>query len=490
MIAAIYLRKSRAEENEPVSETLSRHRDILTAYAKKQKITVADVYEEVVSGDSLYGRPQMMKLMENLSKYEAVLCMDIDRLGRGAMHEQGLIFDAFRKSDTLIVTPGKTYDMADDMDDSLISFKALFAREEYKMIRGRLRRGTLKAVEEGCYLSNAPFGYTQTRKNKKPTLAIEPKEAEGVKLIFKLYIEGKGCQVIADTLHALGYRPRRGVKFNRTTIAKIIRNPVYTGKVVWNQYSFERPKNQGEKHVKRVKPHDEWLVVDGLHDAIIEEAVYEEANKRLTGRYHPPYYKSDDIKNPLAGVLFCKNCGRAMARQPLYKKYNQPMIICPTAGCMMSSSLETTEKIFMDGLAYILSSQKIHEPQKKENADQIMDTELLARNELSKLQQQMKKQHEMLERGVYDIDTFIARRDEITKRIDETQKAISTAERKTVSSELEIIKKLEAVLESYWQSDYTARNQLIKTVIKRAEYDKPKGSAWKTLPEIKILEYR
>ena len=488
MTAAMYLRKSRAEENEPASETLSRHRDILTAFAKQQGITVADVYEEVVSGDSLYGRPQMLRLLENLRKYESVLCMDIDRLGRGAMHEQGLIFDAFRKTGTLMITPGKTYDMSDDMDDSLISFKALFAREEYKMIRGRLRRGTIKAVEEGCYLSNAPFGYKQVRVNKKPTLAIEPDEAEGVRLIFSLYREGKGCQIIADTLHALGYRPRRGVKFSRTTIGKILRSPVYIGKVVWNQHQCERPTHPDEKHRKRIKPYEEWLVTDGLHPAIIEPRIFEEANKRYRGRYHPPYNKGGTVMNPLAGVLFCKNCGRSMIRQPLQgKPYNQPILHCTTAGCMMSSSLEVTERMFYDGLAHMLSSLKATAPEEP-LGEEGPDVAALAEAELSRMAGQLDKLHELLEQGVYDVDTFMRRRDELNGRIRQTQDAMKNRPAKPDAAET--VERLVSVLEDYWSLDSGRRNLLIKTVIRRATYHKPKGSGWGAPPEIEIVELR
>lgn len=485
MTAAMYLRKSRAEENEPVTQTMSRHREILTAYAAKNNITVAEVYEEVVSGDSLYRRPQMLRLLENIHKYDAILCMDIDRLGRGAMREQGLIFETVRNAGVLIVTPAKTFDMNDDMDDSLISFKALFAREEYKLIRGRLRRGTLKAVEEGCYLSNAPYGYTQIRINKKPTLAIEPHESDAIRLIFDLYIKGHGCQHIADTLHAAGYRPRRGEIFNRTTIAKIIRNPVYIGKIVWNQYCFQRPKIDGQKHIKRLKPSSDWLITDGLHEAIIDSETFEKANAIMSHKYHPPYRKPNELQNPLAGVLYCQNCGRAMVRLPLNnKKYNQPIIICPVSGCCMSSNQTQVEQFFYDGLSRLMTALKPTEPESKAvSTINILDS---AKAELTKLKSQLSKQNDMLERGVYDLDTFLERQDEINKRILATEAIIS--ERQESSNNLPA-QQIETVLAEYWSANAFERNQLIKTVVKKAVYVKPKGSGRGTLPIIEITEW-
>lgn len=485
MTVAMYLRKSRAEENEPVADTLSRHREILFEYAEKSNLVVVHIYEEVASGDSLYGRPEMLKLMERLPTYEAVLCMDIDRLGRGAMHEQGLIFEAFRTAGVLIITPVKTYDMRDDTDDSLISFKALFAREEYKMIRSRLRRGTLKAVSEGCYLSNAPFGYKQIRAGRKPTLEIVPREAEGVRLIFKLYCEGHGCQAIADTLHTIGFHPRRGQKFNRTTIAKIIKNPVYTGKVVWNQFSVDRPGKPDQKHTKRIKKRDEWMIVNGLHEAIIDTALYEDANRRMAERYHAPYNRGV-IQNPFAGILYCETCGRAMVRQMSNKRYSRPMLLCPTAGCMMSTALDAVEDIFFAVLNSVLDELETMPETVQPNTE--FDITDNARAELSRLRQQMGKLHDFFEQGVYDADTFIRRRDELIERSQNAEAVILTASRSVRSSER--IERIKSVLERYWDGDARERNQLLKAVIRKAVYRKEKGSGWSTEPIIRITEWR
>ena len=93
--SAMYLRKSRAEEHMSLEDTLRRHKAALTAYAERYgyQVLPEDIYEEVVSGESLFSRPKMLQLMEAVSarKYEAVLCMDMQRLGRGGMYDQGFI---------------------------------------------------------------------------------------------------------------------------------------------------------------------------------------------------------------------------------------------------------------------------------------------------------------------------------------------------------------------------------------------------------------
>lgn len=488
MIAAMYLRKSRAEEQSPVSETLARHREALTAHAAAGNITVAAVYEEVASGDSLHGRPEMLRLLADLSHYDAVLCMDIDRLGRGAMREQGLILEALRDANVCVVTPGKTYNLRDDTDDSLISFKALFAREEYKLIRGRLRRGVMKTIQDGGYVANAPYGYRRTRIHKKPTLLIDEREADAVRLMFDLYEKGNGCQSIADTLHSLGYTPHRGVKFNRTSVAKILRNSIYIGKIVWNQRSYKRPKHPGEKSSRTQNPESEWLVFEGVHDPIIGEDQFKRVNTLLSHRYHPPYRKPDEIKNPLSGVLFCANCGRSMTRQPQGNPpHSRPVILCQTAGCCMSSNLDVVEQAVYTALKVLLLELPTHA---KESGIPSAGNDRMAQNaesEISRLKNQLNSLHDLLERQIYDADTFQTRREDIEARI--------KAAREIVRQSHEIkpaeipAHPLRTILDAYWTGNALERNRLIRSAIGRMEYVKPKNSGWKAPPTIRFISW-
>ena len=117
--AAAYIRKSRLEEGMDTQEVLSKHQKALVEYAAAHQIHLIEIYPEVVSGESLYARPQMLRLLQDVEegRYDAVLCMDLDRLSRGRMKDQGIILDTFRESDTLIITPEKVYDLSDDIDE-------------------------------------------------------------------------------------------------------------------------------------------------------------------------------------------------------------------------------------------------------------------------------------------------------------------------------------------------------------------------------------
>ena len=171
MNVAIYLRKSRADENNPL-ETLERHKEILLSYAKDNNLTVIDIFEEVISGGMLYNRTEMLKLLDAIPShiYDAVLCIDLDRLGRGSAADSEKIFDVLKENDVKIITLKKIYDLNNEYDEDYSEFEMFMARKELKFITRRMNRGRIKSINDGCFVSGAPFGYRNAVINKKHTL--------------------------------------------------------------------------------------------------------------------------------------------------------------------------------------------------------------------------------------------------------------------------------------------------------------------------------
>lgn len=243
MKTAIYLRKSRADleaEARGEGETLAKHRSTLLKIAKEMNLNVLAVREEIVSGESLVKRPEMLALLEEIedNKYDVVLCMDMDRLGRGGMKEQGIILETFKRSNTKIMTPRKTYDLNDEWDEEYSEFEAFMARKELKIITRRMQRGRVASVEAGNYLGiHAPFGYDIHRLNKRErTLTINSEEASVVRMIFDWYAnEDMGANAIRSKLNDLGYKSKLGNEWNPYSILDILKNNVYIGKVTWQK---------------------------------------------------------------------------------------------------------------------------------------------------------------------------------------------------------------------------------------------------------------
>lgn len=486
MKTAIYLRKSRAEDvNDSVEDTLRRHKETLLSFASKNDLVVEEIYEEVYTGDSLYSRPQMLRLLESVEdgRYDGVLCMDIDRLGRGGMREQGIILDTFKFSNTKIITPRKIYDLNDELDEEYTEFETFMARRELKTIKRRLRRGLEKTIAEGGYVSNAPYGYERVFENKLPTLRIKEEEAAFVRLIFDLYVnKGIGCQMIAYTINDMGAKPHRAASFGRTSVMRILKNPTYNGKIVWNQKQHIRKGSKGnDKTIVIYNPQEKWVVTDGHHPKIIDDALFQQAQEIIKRRSHPPSNKGI-VENPLSGVVFCKNCGAPMQRTRAKGAGNPYYLTCVKKGCMVSSKLEFVERAILKALRSQLelcaAKSKSIEVAKSDQYEAILSA---LENDLNQLTEQKNKLHDLLEQGVYDIDTYLSRQKALAERTVSVKKSIQeTQEQQSRSRRIDYkttAEKLRDVLQRYEKSNCQDRNILLKSVVESVTYNKEKGAA-------------
>lgn len=482
MEAAQYLRKSRMEEGMNTEEVLSRHRQALGEYAQRHGIHVVETYYEVVSGESLYARPEMLRLLEDVEagKYDAVLVIDLDRLSRGRMKDQGIILDAFRESDTKIITPEKTYDLNDEVDDELAEFKTFMARREYKIITKRLRRGLQQSIQNGCYVANAPYGYRNVTVDKKPTLEIYEPEAKFVRMIFDLYLQGYGCVAIARQITLLGSRPHRSDSWNRSSVAHILRNPTFTGKVVWNQKTHIKKGTKGNpKHITIYNPRDKWIITDGLHPAIIDQETYDKAQKILAGRYQPAKYDGT-IRSPLVGLIRCAKCGIHMQR--FYANEQQgkiPYLMCRTPGCCAAAKYAYVEEAVLDHLRTKLQELTVLGVKAPSVDTTILEAELEgARKELAVANKQKSRLYELLEIGEYDLPTFRERMEAVKGKISQLEEHISVTQgrlRTLQETEPDIqAQKIAAVLDAYEASDAPHRNALLRGVIDMIWYTKAK----------------
>lgn len=473
---AQYLRKSRAEEGMELEEVLAKHRRALAELAEKQHIVIADTYEEIVSGESIALRPQMLLLLDAVEqgKYAGVLCMDIDRLGRGGMRDQGLILDTFRASGTLIITPDKTYDLNDDSDEQMTEFKAFFARQEYKMIRKRMRRGVVATLEGGGYISNPPFGYRQCRVGKHPSLEVVEEEAKFVRMIFDKYASGAGVTSIADELNLLGVKTRRGAPWSRDTVRYILTNPVYLGKIYHNRRAC-RLNGSGSGYQKDPS---QWIVADGLHPPIITQEQWDAASQWRKNHYQPSRYDGK-AHHPLTGLMVCRKCGH---RMQLVSDKNDPYVYCSKSGCMPGTKQTYVEGAVLAALEEILAGLKresgSNSVQRIEAAKEALE---LAEAAVIKCTAKLNRLYDFLEDGTYDKATFLARMDACEQELHKLQARRRVAQ-ETLASMSEAnrqiqIDKLENALAMYGRSSRDERNILLKSIVASVDYWKEKGSS-------------
>lgn len=478
MEAGLYLRKSRNEEGLDTDELLAKHQKALLDYAREHQIHIVETYPEVVSGESLYARPQMLRLLQDVEDghYDCVLCMDLDRLSRGRMKDQGIILDAFKDSGTLIVTPEKIYDLADEIDEEYAELKTFMSRREYKIINKRLRRGLQQSIENGCYVANAPYGYRKATIDRKPTLEIYEPEAKFVRMMFELYAQGYGCVSVARHVNTLGAKPHRSAEFSRNSVVKILRNPTYVGKVVWNQKKHIKKGAKGNpKHITIYQPREQWTITNGLHPPIVDKTLFDQVQEILAGRYQPK--KNDGtVKSPLVGLVKCANCGMNMQRMVMKR---EPYLLCTRPGCCASAKAEYVETRILEYLEEALGRLSVSSANEYKPDTAIITTALDAiRKELAAAQRQKTRLYELLELGEYDIPTFRERMAAVREKITglehqetDTQRAIQDAAQADSTA---VAAKIRAVLDTYSTADAAGRNALLKSVIRVIYYRKEK----------------
>lgn len=500
---AAYLRKSRVDleqEAKGEEDTYKRHKRMLFELAKRFNITISDIYQEkpATSGERISERPEMIRLLGDVddTKWRGILVVEVERLARGDTMDQGIVAQAFKYSNTLIVTPMRTYDPSNPDDEEYFEFGLFMSRREFKTITRRLQGGRTSAIMEGRYPANvAPYGYVRKKlPGKGWTLEPHPDQAPIVQLIFSLYTESDpkkrmGTQRIARYLNETLHVPTlRNAEWTVATVNGILRNPTYIGKVRWNSRPQVRRKT-GKSRPRIAR--DKTLEKDGLHPPLVSEDVFERAQELMRRNGHA---RSVDgrITNPLAGLVRCGKCGFAMIGRP-YKDIPS-MLICSRQSCKnVSSYVHVVEDKILSGLEEWLKRYKAQWEKKRLTGHKTDEMKLKAiqasidgmKRQMEKLRLQKNTAHDLLEQNKYTYEVFMERSVEIKKSMEDLEDGIKRAsdeletEKKRISAKTEIIPRVKYVLDMYRKtSDPERKNELLKSVIESATYQKDVGGRW------------
>ena len=428
-----YLRKSRADEVreklEDGYDALAHHRSILTDLASRMDVQIERWYSDgIKSGASIEGRDGMTKLLEDVraGAWEGVLVTEVERLTRGDLVDQGTVMLAFSDSSTLIVTPQKVYDPCSEADMEYFEFGLFMSRREFKTINKRLIAGSAASAREGQFIAkDAPYGYDKAKVDGMKTLAPND-DARFVIRAFEMYADGRSYREIAESLDAMGSTPRGGA-WIPSSVRRMVKNPVYVGKVLWNATRQEVYYEDGRRRYRTVKNPDA-ILVDGLHEAIVPEGLWERCKTRADAS---PVRGSYEKRNPYGRLLVCAECGRAMkwvqgshgGSEPLYLHRSGKGIDCKMKGCRASvldyyvcEQLEYAAK----GLDEVVSSQPGSDP-----AGAIADC--LA--EAERARKAIEANFDRMERGIISEQDFVERR-----KVLEARMAASEAEADRLAS--------------------------------------------------------
>ena len=298
--------------------SLDAQREKLRKYAEFQEMPVAGEYsDEGKSGKSVEGRPEFQRMIRDIEdgkdKVSYVLVFKLSRFGRNAAD----VLTSLQKMQDFGVNLICVEDGIDSSKDSgklMISVLSAVAEIERENILVQTMEGRRQKAREGKWNGGfAPYGYALV----DGELKIAKDEAEVIRLIFDRYIHTTmGINGLADWLNRQGYVKKKRQNntldsFSAPFIKGVLDNPVYCGKLAYGRRKNE--KIPGKRNAYHIIKQDDFMVCDGIHEAIVSEEVWNEAQaKRRKNNSAWEKTHSLDHEHILSGILRCPVCGAGM----------------------------------------------------------------------------------------------------------------------------------------------------------------------------------
>ncbi|HCO79982.1 MAG TPA: resolvase [Bacillus sp. (in: Bacteria)] len=391
--AVIYARVS-TEEQATEGYSIKAQKDLLSHYAEKNKLTIIEDYiDEGKSGKSIAGRPQMIRLLDDAKqgKFEAVIVYKLDRLARKTRDSLEIV-ETLGNHGVQLISLSENIDTTTPHGKMFYTVLSSLAEMERDQIVGRVKMGMTQRAKEGKWNGGQCFGYDV--KDKK--LVINEDEAKIVKEIFDYADQGFGYKKMVGILNRKGYTTKRRHEFSIGTLKGILDNPVYTGKIRFNQY-----ENWAEK--RRSRKNKEAIIVDGEHEPIISIDLWERVQQKRSTRS----FKAVQSDKPfiLTKLLRCPQCGAGMvagnvtARNKKYRYYKCGTFHNKGASVCSSNSInaDVAEKQVLDEFKRIVTeSQFLQRLTQKMNKERENAKEPLIK-EKKRLEAAIKKSEKYIE---------------------------------------------------------------------------------------------
>lgn len=314
----IYTRVSTSMQIDGYS--LDAQKSRMKAFCDFNDYEIAGEYEDAgKSGKTIEGRIAFNQMMEDIKtgkdEVSFVLVFKLSRFGRNAADVLASL-QVMQDFGVNLICVEDGIDSSKDAGKLMISVLSAVAEIERENIRIQTMEGRIQKAREGKWNGGfAPYGY----KLVGGKLEINEEEAEAIRVIFDQYVNTDiGSNGIAKYLenHGIQKIQRQNGKnplFDAALIRRIIQNPVYCGKIAYGRRKTE--KVHGTRSDYHLVAQDNYLLVDGIHEAIISEDVWEQAQIKVAVQAKK-YEKVNSVKGEkihlLSGLLKCPICGAGM----------------------------------------------------------------------------------------------------------------------------------------------------------------------------------
>ena len=332
-----YCRISVDEELDRDNTSIENQKAIIVDFVKRKfpNSTLTFYEDRDRSGYTFEQREGYQILRRELMGHrrDILIVKDFSRFSR--RNSRGLVeLEDLRDAGVRIISIGDNIDFPNDDDWLKIQFQFLINEMPVTDTSKKVKSVIKRRQADGKWICAAPYGYIV---NRHQEFEIVPTEAEIVREIFRLYIDGWGYKKIANHLtdegiptprmaerdrkEAAGEEYRRMVKpdWAIVTVQGILDNDFYIGTL--RQGKYTRKKING-KDVRRDEL--EHIVIERHHQAVLDYRTFATAKALRDSRSITHYRGRKKYDNTYSGFLECGDCGSpmfAMSRRDLKDAY-------------------------------------------------------------------------------------------------------------------------------------------------------------------------
>lgn len=292
----------------------------MKAYADFNDYQIVGEYEDAgKSGKSIEGRASFCRMMEDIKSgkdgVSYVLVFKLSRFGRNAADVLSAL-QVMQDFGVNLICVEDGIDSSKDAGKLMISVLSAVAEIERENIRVQTMEGRIQKAREGRWNGGfAPYGYRLV----DGVLQINEDEAPAIRTIFEQYVNtDTGTNGLSKYLETHGFQKlarQNGTSplFSATLIRAILKNPVYCGKIAFGRRKLE--KIHGTRNEYHQVPQENYLLVDGLHEGIVSEELWNAAQVKLlvqSKRYEPVNRSKTEQAHLLSALVKCPICGAGM----------------------------------------------------------------------------------------------------------------------------------------------------------------------------------
>ncbi|WP_242250047.1 recombinase family protein [Bacillus cereus group sp. BfR-BA-01324] len=301
---AVYVRIS-TDRDEQVS-SVENQIDICRNWLERNGFTWDEkrvFKDEGISGTLFVNRPAIQLLLQKAKAKEIdmVVFKSISRLARD-LKDSLEIREVFLAHNVRIISVEEGYDsIKAGKNDMAFELWSLFSAQYSRTLSSSITAALAVKVRRGEHIGRVPYGYD--RINQK--LVINEEEANVVKRIYDWYNSGWGFKKITNELNQLGIKPKNKSVWQMTSVQRIVRNPIYKGTFILNQYTSVKV---GGKKKQIRNPKEKWFVFPNHHPAIVDDETWSQVNEKNITEHKTKITAWNEFRN----LAKCAVCGSNM----------------------------------------------------------------------------------------------------------------------------------------------------------------------------------